>query len=287
MRIIAGTHRRRVLETPPDATVTRPMPDMVREALFNLLRGHTEGATVFDAFAGTGAVGLEALSRGASRCVFVERDRGIGAMLQRNVDALEMSGRADVVVGDALGLGALARCPRPVHLVFFDPPYPLVRSAAMWARVREQFSKCVALLDDTGYAMLRTPWPFEHEDEAAPDPGPEREPDARRVKRGHPRRKKARDRAAPAGDGARDPASDPDPEWDEAAEEPEAPRPEKPARAPVVRTPGDLRVPGALGPETHAYGSMAIHLYMRSREVLRPDDPRDPDQGATGRREEV
>ena len=77
MRIIAGEFKKRKLQGPPDDTTTRPIPDMVKEALFNILRGHPEDGAVLDCFAGTGSIGLEALSRGAPRCVFVERDKKI------------------------------------------------------------------------------------------------------------------------------------------------------------------------------------------------------------------
>ena len=65
-------------------------------------------------------------------------------------------------MGDALGASLLSRCPRPVDLVFFDPPYPLIREPGDWARVKLQFGRVVALLSDHGYATLRTPWPFRH-----------------------------------------------------------------------------------------------------------------------------
>lgn len=145
------------------------MPDHVREALFNLLRGHTEGVAVVDAFAGTGSVGIEALSRGATQCLFVERDREIAAILKQNIETLGLEEAATVVVGDALGAGALARCPRPVHLVFFDPPYRLITEDEQRPRVLEQFERLAALLDPEGFAVLRTPWPLEKSRGADPE----------------------------------------------------------------------------------------------------------------------
>lgn len=177
MRIIAGEFRRRLLETPPDDSVTRPIPDRVKESLFSILRGHFEGASVFDGFAGTGAIGLEAVSRGAARCVLVERDRDVSQMLRRNVESLGAQDRCEVVTGDCLGPGALARCPRPLHLAFLDPPYPLVQDRVGLRRVLAQLSALVGLLDDKGYAVLRTPWPLmllPEGVEPAPAPTPER-----------------------------------------------------------------------------------------------------------------
>ncbi|HLP82920.1 MAG TPA: RsmD family RNA methyltransferase, partial [Phycisphaerales bacterium] len=169
MRIIAGAFRRRVLKTPPDGSVTRPIPDRVKESLFQLLRGHYEGATVFDAFAGTGAIGLEAVSRGAVKCVLVEKDRRIAEILRSNVEMLQCEDRCEVLVADALGPAAIARAPRPLHLAFLDPPYPLVRDRSGYERVKAQMEKLVTLLDDTGFIVLRTPWPlrFEVETEVA------------------------------------------------------------------------------------------------------------------------
>jgi len=127
LRIVGGRHRGRRLLAPPGNTV-RPTSDRVREALFNILaHGHLaadgvafEGAAVLDAFAGTGALGLEALSRGAAEAVFIERDPEALAILRRNVALLAESARAQIVPGDA------TRPPRArtgCAVVFIDPPY--------------------------------------------------------------------------------------------------------------------------------------------------------------------
>src|SRR5271168_3753939 len=107
MRIVGGRHRGRRLLAPPGDTV-RPTSDRAREALFNIL-SHGRfaadgipfaGAAVLDAFAGTGALGLEALSRGAAEAVFIERDPEAVAVLRRNVASLGESTRAEIVPGD-------------------------------------------------------------------------------------------------------------------------------------------------------------------------------------------
>jgi 16S rRNA (guanine966-N2)-methyltransferase len=170
MRIIAGEFRRRLLKTPDDDSVTRPIPDRVKESLFGLLRGHCDGAIVFDGFAGTGAIGLEAISRGAARCVCVEQDRRIAQILRANVDSLGVRDRCDVVQGDALGAGALARAPRPLTLAFLDPPYPLVESPTGLRRVLAQAGELVKLLSEDGIAVVRTPWPLVVREDVAEKP---------------------------------------------------------------------------------------------------------------------
>jgi 16S rRNA (guanine966-N2)-methyltransferase len=127
MRIVAGRHRGRRLLAPPGEKV-RPTSDRAREALFNiLLHGQLAaegipftGAAVLDAFAGTGALGLEALSRGAAEATFIERDREALATLRRNIAALGEDGRARIVSGDVT---RPPRAPSAYALVFLDPPY--------------------------------------------------------------------------------------------------------------------------------------------------------------------
>lgn len=123
-RIIAGEARGRRLKVPP-GTLTRPTSDRVREALFSSLetRGQWEGARVLDLYAGSGALGLEALSRGAGRATLVERDRAALRVLRANVAVVGLPG-AEVVAGD-VGRIVAAPAPAPYDLVLMDPPYPL------------------------------------------------------------------------------------------------------------------------------------------------------------------
>jgi 16S rRNA (guanine966-N2)-methyltransferase len=123
MRIIAGS-RKGARIFAPRGTDTRPTGDRVREAAFNLLGpGAAEGATVLDLFAGSGAMGLEALSRGAERATFVESDRDACRTINRNLDKLELTG-ATVLCQDALiALRADAGAGRRYDLVLVDPPY--------------------------------------------------------------------------------------------------------------------------------------------------------------------
>jgi 16S rRNA (guanine966-N2)-methyltransferase len=124
MRVIGGRDRGRRLASPRGLR-TRPTADRVRVTLFDVLGPAVEGARVLDLFAGTGAVGIEALSRGATRVVFVERDPAALRALRANLAALRASrGEARVVAGDAVALLAeLAREEGPFDLVFLDPPY--------------------------------------------------------------------------------------------------------------------------------------------------------------------
>ena len=283
IRIIGGQLKRRRIFTPPDAETTRPMPDRVRQALFNLLRGHAEGVDVFDGFAGSGALGFEAISRGARHVVFVERERRVAALIEQTARELNIEDRCEIATGDALGAGALARCPEGVHLVFFDPPYPLVRERAQWPRVRDQFGRLIGKLDETGYAMIRTPWPCVHEI-ASEKTDDEVEPNthSRAHNRKHGTHRKGKDgmlRVDALGhdlheldemaqmielDEAQRQAfemeADGERDLDAGASVIHESTKIKQARKVVAV---DMKIPGAIGPETHAYGTTAIHLYMR------------------------
>lgn len=118
----------------PTGTSTRPTTDRVREAIFNSLRsaGVLEGALVADLYAGSGAVGIEALSRGAEHCVFVERDRAALDALRTNLATLGLEVRSRVVTGDALVVGPTL----DVDIVFADPPYDFDGWPALLAAVR-------------------------------------------------------------------------------------------------------------------------------------------------------
>src|SRR4051812_39423159 len=121
MRIIAGAWRGRTIEAPPGQG-TRPTADRVRETLFSMLAsrlGSFEDLAIADLFAGSGALGFEALSRGAASATFVERDPAAAAAIRRNADKLGAADRVRILGGSALAL------PRsdPFDLIFADPPY--------------------------------------------------------------------------------------------------------------------------------------------------------------------
>ena len=131
MRIIAGRWRGRPLIA-PQGRATRPTADRVREALFSMLAsrlGSFEGLEVADLFAGSGALGLEALSRGAAHCVFVENDGAAVAAIRANLASLGASG--DVLARSA-GHAAL---PAPADLAFLDPPYGSGLAPAVLAKL--------------------------------------------------------------------------------------------------------------------------------------------------------
>jgi len=202
MRIISGSARGRRLAAPRGKETTRPLPDRVRTSVFNMLTGHIEDQHVVDAFAGTGSFGLEALSRGAASCVFFEKDKAAIELIERNASDLGMIDRAQIVSGDALGASALSRVPRPLHIVMMDPPYDMLKTEGQRTRVFDQLSRFISVLDDEGFALLRTPWPFvEYMGEQE-----------------HRRKIEL-----------------------------------------------NLSIDRAIGPETHAYGTTAVHWYMRDK----------------------
>lgn len=122
MRVIAGDWRGRRLVT-PKGEATRPTADRTRETLFNMLTsriGSFEGLAVADLFAGSGALGLEALSRGAASCLFVEHDRAALEAIRANVAALDARTRTQVSAGSVMALGPA----KAAHdLILLDPPY--------------------------------------------------------------------------------------------------------------------------------------------------------------------
>lgn len=134
MRVIAGEFKGRTLQA-PEGTGTRPTPDRLREALFNILAPRIEGVTFVDAYAGSGAVGIEALSRGAALSVFLEKDRLALMCLKRNLSALGIEARARVMSGLVkANLGKAGG-----GIVFLDPPYAL----------EKEYERAMALLENS------------------------------------------------------------------------------------------------------------------------------------------
>jgi 16S rRNA (guanine966-N2)-methyltransferase len=122
MRVIGGELRSRVLKSVPGLD-TRPTPDRLREALFNVLSPRIEGTTFADAYAGTGSVGIEALSRGAARSIFIEQSRSAAVVIRENLRTLGIESRAQVLSGRVTALLKKVQA----DIVFLDPPYRLER----------------------------------------------------------------------------------------------------------------------------------------------------------------
>lgn len=125
MRIVAGKYRGKALLSPPDDSI-RPTSDRAREAIFNILASriglHLDGKRVLDLFAGTGALGLEALSRGASHVTFVDTGAEARGLIRDHIEAFGAAGVAKLLRRDATDLGPAGTL-GPVDLVFLDPPY--------------------------------------------------------------------------------------------------------------------------------------------------------------------
>ena len=163
VRIIAGKWRSRLLKFPPAAQL-RPTPDRVRETLFNWLGQRLDGLACLDLFAGSGALGFEALSRGASRAVMVESDRRIASALRESAKVLEAGG-AEVVLGDAMSY--LAGSPVKFDVAFVDAPYAsdlALRAMEMLpGRLRPGARVYV---ESAGPLALGAPWTLLREDRA-------------------------------------------------------------------------------------------------------------------------
>jgi 16S rRNA (guanine(966)-N(2))-methyltransferase RsmD len=119
MRVIAGEFRSRRLLSLPGLD-TRPTPDRLRETLFNILAPMMDGAVFVDAYAGTGSVGIEAISRGAKLAVFIEKDRAAVEVIKANLASLDIKSRGRII----RGVAALHLASLEADIVFVDPPYP-------------------------------------------------------------------------------------------------------------------------------------------------------------------
>lgn len=162
LRVLGGQFRSRVLKTPP-GTTTRPTSSMAREAAFNLLQGELPGSQVLDLFSGSGAMGLEALSRGAAGAVLCDKHRGAIQTLRQNVAALQVEEQARVLhLGWEQALKRLGAEGQRFDLVFLDPPYQMNPAPILVALLYEQLltPKGIILLEQLADAQVRVQPPF-------------------------------------------------------------------------------------------------------------------------------
>jgi 16S rRNA (guanine966-N2)-methyltransferase len=170
MRIVAGKFRGASIEA-PKGSATRPTTDKVRQALFNVLehgapRFEFEGARVLDLFAGSGALGLEALSRGARFALFVEDDSAARAAIRRNVETLGLTGVTKIWRRDATRLGEAGTL-QPFDLIFCDPPYGKgLGEKALAAAIAGGWvgGEAVAALEERAGTEIAWPVPFQEID---------------------------------------------------------------------------------------------------------------------------
>ena len=134
MRVITGKARGVTLKT-PDGMQTRPTTDRVKEALFSIIQFEIQGASVLDLFGGTGQLGIEALSRGAKRAVFVDFQASACRLIQDNLIRTRLDGSAQVVRSDYLAY--LDRCKEKFKIIFLDPPYAEVFLETALKRITE------------------------------------------------------------------------------------------------------------------------------------------------------
>jgi 16S rRNA (guanine966-N2)-methyltransferase len=139
MRVIGGEFRSRVLKTLPGLDV-RPTPDRLRETLFNILAPTIEGAIFADIYAGTGAVGIEALSRGASKAIFVEQSRAAANVIRENLRSLDLAPRAELLQSRA----SIALPNVRADILFLDPPY----------EAEQEYQKSLTTLGETPPSLV-------------------------------------------------------------------------------------------------------------------------------------
>jgi len=163
MRIIAGTHRGRPILAPRDKSTTRPIIDRVKESLFNRLLSlgmldEQPPWHALDIFSGTGSLGLEALSRGAATCTFVDQDRDAVDRLRDNLDQLGLDDRAHIVQGSALAGYWSAGLPhKPIRVAFLDPPYPMAQDEKQLSQLLKLIESLAVVMEQGGVVTIRTP----------------------------------------------------------------------------------------------------------------------------------
>ncbi len=157
MRVIAGSARGIYLNSLKGST-TRPIPDRVKESLFNILSHIIPDSRIIDMYAGTGAIGIEALSRGARSCIFIEIDKSAIQIIKKNLDATKLQDKAQVLRYDVFEVVPyLEKNSTEVDLVFASPPYPLIEKSIYRDNLLVLFSTLCSkhIIQPEGIIMLQ------------------------------------------------------------------------------------------------------------------------------------
>ena len=160
MRVITGTARGRRLKS-LEGLETRPTADRVKEGIFNIIQFDLEGRRVLDLFAGTGQMGIEALSRGAASAVFIEQRRDAAGIVRDNLKTTDLSDKGRVVCGDALAF--LNSTKEKFDIIFIDPPY----AAKLWENALDAISR-FDILSNHGIIICESPMAQEMPEVAPP-----------------------------------------------------------------------------------------------------------------------
>lgn len=146
MRIVAGTHRNRTIVS-PKGLKTRPTSERLRETLFNICQSYIVEARFLDLFAGSGAMGLEALSRGAANAVFVDKSKDSIRCIQQNLENLQLQDRARILCGDVfLMLQKLNREEEHFDIIYVDPPYTTASGPSISSEVLKMIDQSSVLV---------------------------------------------------------------------------------------------------------------------------------------------
>lgn len=152
MRVIAGEFRSRRLKSLPGLT-TRPTPDRLRETLFDVLGARVRDCVFLDVYAGTGAVGIEALSRGARRCIFIEKNRAAVAVIKENLASLALDRRAEVFTSKPGPV--IERV--PADIAFLDPPYEMAKEYEIAMAALDRSATPLAIVQHSARFQLPEP----------------------------------------------------------------------------------------------------------------------------------
>ena len=157
MRIISGTKRGMKL-LPPSGDTTRPIIDRVKESIFDVLYKYNliENRVVADLFCGTGSFGLEALSRGAKRSVFVDSDKSVIEILKKNIAKADFTSQSDVIFGNAFNIGAPNQSSEKFSLIFVDPPYAMSVETCEKSQLAELLLILAEQVAADGLVIVRT-----------------------------------------------------------------------------------------------------------------------------------